>query len=197
MTKEIKIINGFPSHLKRQAATLYFSAFEGKIGGILGRDGRGVDFITSVIDPDHAIAAVNLDETELLGIAGFKTSEGSLVGGVLSDLAAIYGWFGALWRAIPLSLLERELEIDALLMDGIAVTENARGMGIGTKLLNAIFEEARKRKKTEIRLDVIDSNPRAKALYERMGFVDQGTETLGPLKYLFGFSSATKMKRTV
>jgi len=197
MAGGIKIQSGFPPHLKRQAAELYFAAFEGKIGGILGRDGRGVRFVERVINPDHAISAVSDDGAVLLGIAGFKTSQGALVGGELSDLAAIYDWFGAIWRAIPLSLLERSLEDDVLLMDGIAVADGQRGKGIGTKLLNAIFKEAAVRKKTRIRLDVIDTNPKAKALYERLGFIALETEELGPLRHLFGFRSATKMERLV
>ena len=176
---------------------MYFAAFEGKIGGILGRDGRGLRFIESVIDPGHAISAVSADGKALLGIAGFKTSRGTMVGGELSDLAAVYGWFGALWRGVILSLLERDLEDDVLLMDGIAVSEAARGQGIGTKLLNAIFAEAERRDKKRIRLDVIDTNPRARALYERLGFIQTDTEHLGPLRYLFGFSSAARMERAV
>ena len=49
----------------------------------------------------------------------------------------------------------------------------------------------------EVRLDVIDNNPRARTLYERRGFVAGDTQYLGPLKYLFGFSAATTMVRTV
>ncbi|WP_075996030.1 GNAT family N-acetyltransferase [Salaquimonas pukyongi] len=194
---QIKLQNGFPPALKPDAAALYFAAFEGKIGGILGRDGRGVRFIERVIDPGHAISAVSRDGNTLYGIAGFKTSEGALVGGELSDLAAIHGWFGALWRGLILSLLERDLEDDVLLMDGIAVSQAARGQGVGTKLLQAIFKEAESRGKKRIRLDVIDTNPRARALYERLGFVKTGSEHLGPLKFLFGFSSSARMERPV
>jgi ribosomal protein S18 acetylase RimI-like enzyme len=191
---ELEIRSGFSPFLSRQAAELYFAAFEGKIGGVLGRDGRGARFIEKVIDPNHAISAVNDDETRLLGIAGFKTAEGSMVGGELSNLSSVYGLFGALWRALPLSLLERKLEDDVLLMDGIAVAAGQRGKGVGTKLLAAILAEAKSRGKRRIRLDVIDTNPRARALYEKVGFVETGTEQLGPLKHLFGFSSATKME---
>ena len=194
---KVTIQNGFPPELAPQAAALYFAAFEGKIGGILGRDGRGLRFIESVIDPGHAISAVSADGKALLGIAGFKTSKGATVGGELADLATIYGWFGAIWRGLILSLLERDLEDDVLLMDGIAVSQAARGQGIGTKLLNAIFAEAERREKKRIRLDVIDTNPRARALYERLGFIKIGTEHLGPLKILFGFSSSARMERAV
>ncbi|MBO6902188.1 MAG: GNAT family N-acetyltransferase [Rhizobiaceae bacterium] len=189
------IRDGFPAALRRQAAEIYFQAFEGKIGGILGRDGRGLAFVERVIDPRFAICAVSADGTRLLGIAGFKTTGGAMVGGTMSDLAAIYGWFGACWRAALLSVLERGLANGQLLMDGIAVAAEARGMGIGSALLDAIVDEAEKRGMKEVRLDVIDSNPRAKSLYERKGFIAGGRLSTGPFRRLFGFSFATTMAR--
>ena len=79
-------------------------------------------------------------------------------------------------------------------MDGICVSREARGMGLGTALLRAIKDEASAQNCDDVRLDVIDSNPRAKALYEREGFVTGKTQSLGPLKHLFGFSTATEMR---
>ncbi len=49
----------------------------------------------------------------------------------------------------------------------------------------------------EVRLDVIDTNSRARALYERQGFVAGKTQHLGPLRYLFGFSSSAMMQYSV
>jgi len=82
-------------------------------------------------------------------------------------------------------------------MDGIFVAPAARGHGVGTALLDATIAEARTRGYAEVRLDVIDSNPRARALYERVGFVAKDTQQLGPLRHIFGFKSATTMVRAV
>ena len=82
-------------------------------------------------------------------------------------------------------------------MDGIFVTKEARGLGLGTALLRAVKGEALKRGCGEVRLDVIDNNPRARKLYEREGFVAGNVQSLGPLKHLFGFSSATEMRLTL
>ena len=186
------ITPGFPETQRKRAAQLYWQAFKGKLNPLMGPDPKALAFFERVLDPDHAISALAPDGT-LLGIAGFKTAKGAFVGGTLSDLAQTYGWLGTLWRAPLLSLLERDLAEDILLMDGICVSDHARGQGIGTKLLNAIKAQAHTRNLSQVRLDVINTNPHARALYERQGFTPGEIQHLGPLRHLFGFKSATTM----
>lgn len=175
-----------------EGVSLYWDTFGEKLRVPLGPKHKGIAFVRRVFRTDHGISAVS-DDGQLLGIAGFKTSKGALVGGDFDDLRAIFGLFGASWRATLLSLLERDIENQRFLMDGIFVAERARGQGVGTALLHAICDEAKRRNYKEVRLDVIDSNPRAKALYERFGFRVVKTDKLGPLKHIFGFSSAATM----
>ena len=68
-------------------------------------------------------------------------------------------------------------------------------MGVGTRLLAALYDEAAERGYRSVRLDVVDANWRARALYERQGFVATRTESLGMLRFLFGFASSTTMVR--
>ncbi|MEL6482664.1 MAG: GNAT family N-acetyltransferase [Pseudomonadota bacterium] len=190
----LRIQRGLPTGTRRQAAVLYWSAFGGKLGRILGPERLGIDFIERWLDPAHAITAVDATG-RLLGIAGFKTESGELIGGGLGALTVVYGAFGAIWRAPLLACLERPLEPGVLLMDGIAVAEAARGQGVGTALMAAVADEARSRRMKLIRLDVIDSNPRARALYERLGFEAVGRSETGILAPLLGFKGATVMHR--
>lgn len=189
----IEIRPGFDDTDRTRAAALYWEAFGGKLGKVMGPKPRALAFIERVIDPSHAFSAY--EGSTLLGLAGFKTMDGALVGGDFNDLQAIYGRWGALWRAGALWLLERDTENARFLMDGIVTTEAARGRGVGTKLLEAISDEARSRGYSAVRLDVIDTNPRARALYERRGFRPVGTEKSSITKVLFGFESATTMVR--
>ena len=188
-----RITSGFTEDERDVVATLYWEAFSRKLTIGLGSDNKGIAFLARVADPRFALCARNEDDV-LLGIAGFKTAQGAPIGGGFADLSAVYGVLSTSWRAVLLSFLERDLEDGSLLMDGICVTKQARGMGLGTALLRAIKDEGRARDCSDVRLDVIDSNPRAKALYEREGFVTGRTTSLGPLKYLFGFSSATEIR---
>ena len=101
--------------------------------------------------------------------------------------------FGGLWRGVVLSALDRPVEPGSLLMDGIFVSESARGQGIGTLLLDAIKRKARALGSSNVRLDVIDSNTRARALYMRQGFVAVETSETGLFRHVFGFRSSTRM----
>ncbi len=56
----------------------------------------------------------------------------------------------------------------------LAVDPNARGRGIGSALLDAALEEARRQKTDEVFLEVRNSNLRARQLYESRGFAEVG-----------------------
>jgi ribosomal protein S18 acetylase RimI-like enzyme len=145
-----------------------------------------------VLSPDHAVCAWD-DRGRLLGVAGFKTQQGALIGGTLRDMACIYGRAGALWRLALLALLSRDTENARFLMDGLFVAPHARGQGVGTRLLEAIAEEARARGYREVRLDVVEENLRARALYERLGYRPVARHSTGLLRYVFRFRAATTM----
>lgn len=190
----VTIQAGLPPDAHALAAELYWEAFGKKLGRVMGPRDKALAFVRRVLDPSHAISAIG-PSGQLLGVAGFKTIEGALVGGTFADMCAVYGRASAIWRAALISLLERDTENKRFLMDGIFVTADARGQGVGSALLEAICAEAQTRGYTSVRLDVINTNPRARALYERQGFQALQTQHLGFLKVLFRFDSATTMVR--
>lgn len=191
----VSVSKGFGAGERAEVARLYWQAFGGKLGRVMGPDGRALTFVEQVLSPGHALCARD-GGGALLGVAGFKTPGGALVGGGYPEMAAIYGRWGALWRGVLLGLLERDVDNDRFLLDGIFVAERARGMGVGTALLRAVIAEAGARGYDEVRLDVIDSNPRARALYEREGFAAVDESRLGLLRLVFGFARATTMVRS-
>lgn len=191
---KITLLADLPDPLRADAARIYWDAFGGKLGAVLGPEAKALAYLTRILRRDHCICA--LDEGgRLLGLAGFKSVEGSFAGGTLSEMARTYGWIGSRWRAAVLWLLSREIDNHRFLVDGICVARDQRGRGVGTALLQALYAEAQARGYAMIRLDVIDTNWRARALYERLGFVALRTERIGPLRYIFGFSASTTMVR--
>lgn len=187
---------GVSDAARKDAVTLFWTAFKGKLLPVMKPESSAIAFFNQVIDPNFAISAVG-DDGVLLGIAGFKTARGSFMGGDLKDLASVYGWIGGTWRGVILSLLERPLQANTLLMDGIFVAPNARGRGIGTALLSAIKDKAETLGCDEVRLDVIDTNPRARHLYERQGFAAQDTTDIWLFRHIFGFRRSTTMIHTI
>lgn len=185
---------GLTDDQRVQAARLYWQAFGGKLGLVLGPEPRALTFLQRVIRGDHVIVAMGEDRA-LLGIAGFKTPQGSFASGRAADLTAIYGSFGGLWRRLLLGWLSDEVDNDRFLLDGLCVRPESRSLGLGSALLQAICEEARTRGYQEVRLDVIDTNWRAIALYKRLGFTVTGHQHIGLLRHVFGFTSATTMVR--
>lgn len=187
-----RITIGFAAAERDLAARLFWSAFQGKLWRLLAPEASAIAFISRALCPDYAIAARAGDGT-LLGLAGFKTGSCGLLAGGPRDLARVYGWPGALWRAPLLALMTRRIGPCELLMDGIFVAEEARGQGVGTALLSAIKAHAVAQGAHSVRLDVVDTNRRAQALYLREGFVPVGGENLGLLRHVFGFRSTTRM----
>lgn len=190
------ISQGLPDHLIPAAAALYWQAFGGKLGRVMGPEARALRFLERVIRADQALAALD-ERGRLLGLAGFKTPQGSFAGGAPADLRAIYGLVGTAWRMPLLSLLSREVDNDRFLLDGICVAPAARSKGVGSALLAAIEDEARARGYDHVRLDVVDSNWRARALYERLGYRAVKTDSIGLLRHVFGFDAAVTMVKPV
>lgn len=192
----VSLRRGLPEHLRPEAAALYWEAFGGKLERVLGPKPKAIRFLERVLRSDHAFVALS-DRGDLLGLVGFKTANGSFAGGEMADMRAVYGLFGASWRAALLALLTRDVENQRFLLDGICVASQARGQGVGTLLLEAICAEARQRNYPAVRLDVIDTNPRARALYERFGFEALRSENLGVLRHVFNFTRSTTMVKTL
>lgn len=184
---------GLPDALRAEAAALYWNAFGGKLGRVLGPERLALAFVERVMRADHCIVA--LGPEGLLGLAGFKTPEGSFAGGSPADLSAVYGRWGGAWRSGVMQLLGGEADSLRFLLDGLCVRPDMRGRGIGSALLAAICDEGRARGYGAVRLDVVDTNARARALYERRGFVLDRSTPIGPLRLIFGFRAAHTMVR--
>ncbi len=194
VTQEISIRLGVPRPRVAQATRLYCEAFREKLSPFLGPIERAARFLAKGLNPDRAFVA--LRDGEVVGIAGFKLSNAGLFEPSVGQFWREYK-FSAPVRMLGLILLEREEVSDCLLMDGIALRDDARGTGIGTRLLRAIEEQARSLGKQSVRLDVIDTNPGARRLYERFGFRAGNTSDFGPYRVLFPFRSATTMRKFI
>ena len=182
---------GVPEACRQEAAELYWEAFGRKLGPAIGPRERGIALLAPKLELDNAMAA--LSEGQLLGLAGFQLEGKTLVNLTLGDVFREFGPLRGVWRSALLALLDRKPAKSELLLDGIVVRPDQRGRGIGTALLQALFELARANNLTSLRLDVVDTNPRARSLYEREGFVVTKVERTPYLRRLMGFGSSAEM----
>lgn len=192
---ESKIIYqiGLPEQFRFSAASLYDEAFGKKFSVAVGSDKSRLHLLSSCFMLEYAIVAIS--ENRLIGIAGFHTPSGSLTGEITySELISQLGFMKGNWAALIFSLYERKPAPGELVMDGIAVQADARGKGVGSRLLEEIARYANEHKFDRIRLDVIDINPKARKLYERKGFEAVKTEYFPYLRWLLGFSGSTTME---
>lgn len=175
-------------------ARLYLHALHEKIAPFLGTGEKAEQLLSESLNLDRVLVAIQGDR--LLGVAGFEHNGHGVFSPKLASMHRIFGWSGGI-RLLALSLLDRSKPSDTLLMDGIAVVDEARGQGIGTLLLTAVEDHARRLGKQGVRLDVIDTNPLARRLYERQGFRVVKTRALGLFKFLFSFAAATEMRKDI
>jgi len=79
----------------------------------------------------------------------------------------------------------------------LAVDASMRGQGVGTRLMGAVFDGARERGCRSVSLEVVDTNPGARRLYERLGFVAIGTRRCPYVCRRLGFSAVTMMVKGI
>jgi ribosomal protein S18 acetylase RimI-like enzyme len=182
-----------PEGREKEVAALYWEAFGRKLGPALNPPDTGRAFIAAHLNHDRGVTAL-VDGT-VVGVAGYHLGGRALTGGNVRDVLSAYGLFRGLPRLAVLALFERTPQQGELVMDGIAVDARHRGGGIGSLLLEEIAAIAAESGCRRVRLDVIDTNPRARALYERHGFIARHTEQTPYLRRLLGFGAVTTMYR--
>lgn len=191
----VEIAIGFGPEHRAAAAALYWNAFSRKLDHAIGPRDRGLRLIEKRLDPSRAVVA--RQDNELVGLAGFNLDGRALATIRARDIIREFGLWSGFRRVAWASILHRTPRSDELLMDGIVVRADRRGRGIGTKLMYRLFDVALAHGKRVVRLDVVDTNPAARQLYEGLGFVAIKTEKVPFLRRFMGFAAATTMERLV
>lgn len=184
-----------PEGLRSSAVRLYLETLGEKLVPIFGNDARARQVLGQHLRPDRCIVAIR--GKELVGILGIQTAEDGFLNPSPESLMDAYGLFSGLFRMAGLLLLHHNTVPGELYIDGIAVMEKMRGVGIGSHLLHLLEQKARTEKIRTLSLEVIDTNPRAAGLYGRLGFNPVKRRTLRPFNriYEFPFDSAILMEK--
>ena len=188
----VKVVKKFNNSDVSKVATLYESAFGQKLRVAIPNADHRRQLFEQSFNSEFCLSAYRGED--LLGIAGLQTPHGALASDInLSWIFKTLGIIRGLKALTILALFDRKPKLGQLVMDGIAVDASCRGQGIGTLLLKGVLQYGLENGYEQVRLDVIDTNPKAKKLYLRMGFKELGTYRSKFFEKLVGFSAATTM----
>jgi len=201
MSRPVTIGTGFTETERGAVGRLYWQAFGRKLSFGFRDERTGCAAVTAALRPEHLLVArrarVVVGALGHHGLRARADAEGQALDLRWRDLRDRLGLFCALQAAVVLAPLDRRPTPGTLVLDGICVDPAHRGAGIGTHLLGAAVDLAFHRGDSAVELSVVDSNPRAAALYDRLGFrvVDEGS--VGPLARVYGFDRYRTMRLSV
>lgn len=191
----LRIDLGFDPPERARVGALYHEAFGRKLDAALGGRDVTASVVAAALRSDRVLVA-RVDGV-VAGVCGFHAGGAGALVITWRLLRAHLGVVSAVRAALLLTVLDRTERPGRLVLDGICVDPSQRGRGIGTALLDAAAQLARDRGHRAVALSVVDTNPRAEALYRREGFRAVGSDSVGLLASLLGFRRATTMERRV
>ncbi len=193
----VQFIDHLPIGYALHAARLYVDALEAKLTPILGGAERARRVLARDLSPGRCLSA--FCNRRLVGVLGVQGDGRGFWNPTLQSLTEEYGWIGGVFRFGGACILHHETGPDEWCVDGLAVAEEMRGKGIGTGLLRLLEETAAAKGVRKITLEATDTNERARALYERLGFIETARQSLRPfnLIFKFPFQSSILMEKPV
>ncbi|AFS79771.1 acetyltransferase, GNAT family [Gottschalkia acidurici 9a] len=197
--EEIKIVQTLNEDQKIKVARIFFNSFPKKFEYLwlfTKNEEQAIECLRNCINYDSGLYAIS--NNSVYGLIGLETGGSRYVELKLKELKKVFGTLGGIWRYIGYKcyrLAHNHSSDSEVHIDPIAVAKEAQGKGIGSKLLDAAFNYAKNIGKRTIVLEVVDTNPRAKKLYERVGFTVIDQDNFGIITYKAGFKSVINMKK--
>lgn len=191
----ISIIKGLPREHTLAAAALYFDALREKLDPVFGPRDTAVSFLSKSLDETKCRVALN--QGELVGILGIQDGNGGFIDPSFPEMIRTFGLLSGICRIVLLMLLDHKIENGELYLDGIAVADSMRKKGIGTRLISEFESLAKTNGHDRVTLEVIDTNPKARALYRRLGYKRVKTHSVWPFTRVFGFKSVEFMAKKI
>ncbi|NNF97842.1 MAG: GNAT family N-acetyltransferase [Desulfobacteraceae bacterium] len=191
----IEYMDYLPDSYRAPAARLYLSALRDKLGPVLGYGYRAQMIIAEHIRTDNCIAAVSA--RELIGILGIKAGKHGFFNPTIRVLCKKFGVIGGFFSILGLMLLDHRTGAGEWHVDGVAVADHMRNRHIGTTLFNRLEIKARHHGIRRLSLGVINTNHRARILYERLGYMNVRQDSIKPFNtiFRFNFDSASIMEK--
>ncbi len=174
---------------------ILYKAFETKFTPILKKvsPSQAIDIIKQTLLPTSGL--IGREGSKIIGVAILSSKKAPSLNidkTLIKKIGFIpYKYFKYVFHVETIND-EETIKIELL-----AINKKARGKGYGSKLLSEIIKYSRQEKYKRILLDVVDTNPRAKMLYKRIGFKTTKKHYSGVLTKAFGYSSEEEMSLNI
>lgn len=167
----MRIVYGLEGVDKEHLIEMYNDAFASKYITLLENNDTVIRVLRRAYNIDSGIAMLS-EDNQLMGVLSYK-EEGKIMFDLsFSSFVKELGWVIGLQKLLMFWLIfDRKTRKDELYVDRIVVSPEYRSMGVGKQLLDEMEIYASSKGYQYIGLDVIDENPRALSLYEKIGFV--------------------------
>jgi ribosomal protein S18 acetylase RimI-like enzyme len=187
----VELRSEMPEEFRREVAGIVYEAFQRKLALLIGSPEQGVAILETGLDPTMAIVA--LSQGRPVGVAGLQYDGRNFINPQRAEFVRQFGALSGTARFVMFKLFAQAYYQEDMYIDILAVSPDMRGKGVGTRLLEAVFQIAREKKFKSVSLEVVDTNPGARRLYERLGFVARRTYPYPYLRGIAGFSASIKM----
>jgi GNAT superfamily N-acetyltransferase len=187
------IDHGFTEAERPRVGALYWSAFGSKLRTAFRDDTTGRSQVTAGLRADRTLVA--RDHGAVVAVCGYHRDGHGAADLSWRRLRENLGVTAALRASVVLAPLDRHERSGVLVLDGVCVSAERRGQGIGSALLDAVTVYGAGLGHRWVQLSVIDTNPRAEALYRRCGFDVVGEGSVGALRHLYGFERYKTMRK--
>lgn len=193
----IDYLDHLPDEFRASAVRLALTALRDKFEPILGDDRRAQDVLGENLDTTRCLAAICA--RRLVGMLAIQDHGGGFFNPRWTTMLKTYGLPGGVRRMCGLRLLHHRTGPDEFYVDGIVVADDMRGRGVGSRLLAMLEEIAASKGGRAVSLEVIDTNPRARALYERIGYTVTRRRSVRPIRAIvkFPFEYSTHMVKRI
>jgi ribosomal protein S18 acetylase RimI-like enzyme len=183
---------GIPEAFRHDAAALYAGVFGEQYRVLVGEGVQARRIIARSLCLAQAAAVIY--RGRLVGFAGYHLYSRHFLQLGLPELVREFGWLPGLVRYGIYRCQRKHLPRGELALDGIVVQEDCRGLGLGSRMLAYLAVQAERHGLRGMQLAVADTNPRAQALYARLGYQVLYSRRYDLLRYWLPFSALTVMR---
>ena len=187
---DLEISFGVPMKQRRRVATIIHTTFESKLHRIIGFD-QFSSLVVEHLRNDRILVA--WDKGVIVGVGGLKFEGKDFLEITNSQLLRALHYNVVRFTLLGLMFYD-SVDQKELLLDVLAVSHERRSRGIGTQIIQYVINFAHSQGFDKVKLSVVDTNERAKQLYQRLGFQVSKIQRIPfPWNRIYGINSASEM----